>query len=55
MARISEFHKATSVVITAFPERLLSGRSNEPAFLIPKPFQVNHVRAVISQALLTRN
>ena len=52
MDRISEFHLAPSVVITAYPERLLSGQSNEPAFLIPKPFRADHVRAVISQALL---
>ena len=55
MAAISEFHQAPSVVITAYPERLLSGKSNEPAFLIPKPFRNDHVKAVISQALLTRS
>lgn len=54
MDQISEFHRASSVVITAYPERLLSGQSNEPAFLIPKPFRADHVKAVISQALLTR-
>lgn len=54
MDDISSFHKAPSIVITAFPERLLSGRANEPAFLIPKPFKADHVRTVISQALLTQ-
>ena len=54
MKQIAEFHQAPSVVITAYPERLLSGQSNEPAFLIPKPFRADHVRAVISQALMTR-
>ena len=54
MAEIAEFHKAPSVVITAYPERLLSGQSNEPAFLIPKPFRNDHVKAMISQALLAR-
>lgn len=39
------------VFITAFPERLLTGRQVEPTFLITKPFQPAAVRAAISQAL----
>ena len=39
------------IFITAFPERLLTGRPPEPAFLINKPFQPETVKAVISQAL----
>ncbi|NWG45906.1 MAG: response regulator [Alphaproteobacteria bacterium] len=39
------------VFVTAFPERLLTGRKVEPTFLITKPFQPNAVRAAISQAL----
>ena len=39
------------VFITAFPERLLTGRRVEPTFLITKPFQPSAVRAAISQAL----
>ncbi len=39
------------IFITAFPERLLTGDRPEPAFLIAKPFDVNTVRALISQAL----
>ena len=39
------------IFITAFPEKLLSGQRPEPTFLITKPFDVNMVRAVISQAL----
>ena len=39
------------IFITAFPERLLTGRPPEPAFLINKPFQSDTVKAVISQAL----
>lgn len=54
MAQIAKFHDVPSVVITAFPERLLTGQFNEPTFLIAKPFQPDHVKAVISQALLTR-
>ena len=54
MDEIFAFHKVPSIVITAFPERLLSGRANEPAFLIPKPFRADHVKTVISQALLAK-
>jgi CheY-like chemotaxis protein/DNA-directed RNA polymerase specialized sigma24 family protein len=54
MDDIFTFHKPPSIVITAFPERLLSGRGNEPTFLIPKPFRADHVKTVISQALLTK-
>jgi CheY-like chemotaxis protein len=39
------------VFITAFPERLLTGRRPEPTFLIPKPFKPSAVKAVTSQAL----
>lgn len=39
------------IFITAFPERLLTGQRPEPTFLITKPFDINTVRAVISQAL----
>ena len=54
MAQIAKFHRAPSVVITAYPERLLAGQSNEPAFLIAKPFREDHVKAVVSQALMRR-
>jgi DNA-directed RNA polymerase specialized sigma24 family protein len=39
------------VFITAYPERLLTGRRAEPTFLITKPFKPEMVKAVISQAL----
>lgn len=39
------------IFITAYPERLLTGHRPEPTFLIAKPFQPQHLRAVISQAL----
>jgi DNA-directed RNA polymerase specialized sigma24 family protein len=39
------------IFITAYPERFLTGRRPEPAFLIAKPFQLTVVSAVISQAL----
>jgi CheY-like chemotaxis protein len=52
MDMISEFHQAPCIVITAYPERLLAGRAKEPAFLISKPFRAEHVKTVVSQALL---
>ena len=39
------------IVITAFPERLLTGERPEPAFLITKPFSPEMVKALIAQAL----
>lgn len=39
------------IFITAFPERLLTGERQEPAYLITKPFQPNAVKAAIGQAL----
>jgi DNA-directed RNA polymerase specialized sigma24 family protein len=39
------------IFITAFPEMLLTGTKPEPTFLIRKPFTVEAVKAVISQAL----
>ena len=43
------------IFITAFPERLLTGRRPEPTFLINKPFQPETVKAIISQALFFEN
>jgi DNA-directed RNA polymerase specialized sigma24 family protein len=42
------------IFITSFPERLLSGERPEPTFLITKPYDPDMVKAVVSQALLTR-
>lgn len=39
------------IFITAFPEQVLTGLRPEPTFLIPKPFQPETVKAVMSQAL----
>ena len=39
------------IFITAYPEQLLTGLRPEPTFLIPKPFQSDTVKAVVSQAL----
>ncbi|GGB72284.1 PhyR family response regulator anti-anti-sigma factor [Henriciella pelagia] len=42
------------IFITAYPQRLLKGERGEPAFLIPKPFRPDMVKAVISQALIQK-
>lgn len=39
------------IFITAFPERLLTGKRSEPTFLVTKPFNPDMVKALISQAL----
>ena len=39
------------IFVTAYPERFLTGEPPEPAFLIAKPFNVESLKAVISQAL----
>jgi CheY-like chemotaxis protein len=54
VAEIRRTLAVPAIFITAFPERLLSGRSGEPTFLIPKPFKPSHVKAVITQALFLR-
>jgi DNA-directed RNA polymerase specialized sigma24 family protein/CheY-like chemotaxis protein len=47
---LSEF-EVPVVFITAYPERLLTGKRPEPAFLITKPFAAEMVKAMVSQAL----
>jgi len=44
-------YTAPVIFVTAYPERLLTGERAEPAFLVPKPFRHDMLRAVISQAL----
>lgn len=39
------------VFITAYPERLLTGRKNEPTYLLTKPFSDDGFMAITSQAL----
>jgi CheY-like chemotaxis protein len=39
------------IFVTAFPERLTTGRGPEPTFLIRKPFREEAVRAIVSQVL----
>jgi DNA-directed RNA polymerase specialized sigma24 family protein/CheY-like chemotaxis protein len=46
--------EAPVIFITAYPERFLTGKRPEPAFLIAKPFQPAMVSAIASQALFFR-
>lgn len=49
--QILAYCRVPVIFVTAFPERLLTGRRPEPAFVITKPFSAEAVRAVVSQAL----
>lgn len=48
---LSQFDDIPVVFITAFPERLLTGKRPEPAFLITKPYAEEQVRSAVSQAM----
>jgi len=39
VARIMQHHYAPVIFVTAYPERLLTGETLEPAFVITKPFE----------------
>lgn len=54
IADIRAVYAVPVIYITAFPERLLTGKPGEPTFLITKPFKPAHVRAIITQALFFR-
>jgi CheY-like chemotaxis protein len=49
--QILETFSVPVIFITAYPERFLTGTPPEPAFLIAKPFGIDSLKAVISQAL----
>ncbi|MCU9850245.1 response regulator [Defluviimonas sp. WL0024] len=48
---LAQFEDLPVIFITAFPERLLTGKRPEPAFLITKPFSEEQVRSAVSQAM----
>ena len=48
---LSHLH-APVIFVTAFPERLLSGRRIEPTYLVTKPFDSEELRLTINKALL---
>ena len=39
------------VFVTAFPEKLATGRGPEPTFLVRKPFREEAIKAIVSQVL----
>jgi len=41
------------IFVTAYPERLLSGKRREPAYLVTKPFEADELKVAIYQALLS--
>ena len=51
MNEILPAHSVPMILVTAFPERLLTGTKPEPTFLVHKPFAPEALNAVISQAL----
>lgn len=55
VAEIRNQIKAPAIFITAFPERLLTGRDGEPTFLVPKPFKPVQIKTLIGQALFIRS
>lgn len=48
---LAQFEAIPVIFITAFSERLLTGRRPEPAFLITKPFNEEQLRSAVSQAM----
>ncbi len=48
---LGKFDELPVIFITAFPERLLTGKRPEPAFLITKPYSEDQVRSAVSQAM----
>ena len=48
---LAEFGSLPVIFITAYPERLLTGKRPEPAFLITKPYTEDQVKSAVSQAM----
>ena len=48
---LAQFADIPVIFITAFSERLLTGKRPEPAFLITKPFTEEQLRSAVSQAM----
>ncbi len=48
---LAQFDQLPVIFVTAFPERLLTGKRHEPAFLITKPFTEDQVSSAVSQAM----
>jgi len=51
--RISAQHEGvSSVFVTPYPEKLLTGTKEEPVFIIAKPYLDDQVRSAVSQAFI---
>lgn len=50
-ALLGELGERPVIFVTAFPDRLLTGKRPEPAFFITKPYSEGEVRAAVSQAM----
>jgi CheY-like chemotaxis protein len=51
--RISAQHaRVSSVFVTPYPEKLLTGTKEEPVFIIAKPYLDDQVRSAVSQAFI---
>jgi len=50
---IQEAMDCPAIFITGFPEKVLTGESIEPDFVIAKPYTPQAVRAAVAQSLLT--
>lgn len=48
---LGTYPKKPVIYITGYPEQLLTGIAQEPAFLITKPYSVEQVRSAVSQAM----
>ncbi len=48
---LKQFDDTPVIFVTAFPERLLTGKRPEPVFLITKPYSEDQVRSAVSQAM----
>jgi CheY-like chemotaxis protein len=47
-------HDVPVIFVTAFPEKLLTGKGVEPTYVITKPFEAETIHVAISQALFFR-
>ncbi|MBR0559645.1 response regulator [Neokomagataea anthophila] len=52
ISRILEAHKTPVIFVTAYPERLLTGESQEPSFVISKPFEPMALSVATYQAIM---
>lgn len=51
VVRILRHHDAPVIFVTAYPERLLTGETHEPSFVITKPFEPMMLAVATYQAV----